>query len=218
VEFHGPSPFNQFLMPPIQGVMKLWVNASAPNLLMSVMSTRNHSPFGLVRFGSKMLCSFFSGAGVWRPVTIQKAPATDIGKPLLTTRPISFHCVCSSSKEGAAGAGHSPTAHRSTRREWHPGATNRTPKMGRHRKTAAEMQAETRAEDLAGFERQRQRRRDRVIAEFGADPQAMADEILRYRHCVLQMGDAIGWTRQGESFIAMIGRRKPAVTETAEAT
>jgi hypothetical protein len=88
--------------------------------------------------------------------------------------------------------------------------------MGRHRKTAAEMQTETRAEDLAEFQRQRQRRRNRVIAEF-ADPQAMADEILRYRHCVLQMGDAIGWMRQGESFVAMMGR-KPAVTETAEAT
>jgi hypothetical protein len=44
-----------------------------------------------------------------------------------------------------------------------------------------------------------------VITEFDAgDPEAtmhaMVSEILRYRHCVRQLADAIGWTSTGAPF------------------
>ena len=50
-----------------------------------------------------------------------------------------------------------------------------------------------------------QRQRVMVITEFDAgDPEAtmhaMAAEILRYRHCMRQLTDAIGWTSTGAPF------------------
>jgi hypothetical protein len=39
-----------------------------------------------------------------------------------------------------------------------------------------------------------------MIRKFGGDPHALAAEILRYRHSLKQMADAIDWTRQGAPF------------------
>jgi hypothetical protein len=68
--------------------------------------------------------------------------------------------------------------------------------------------AQRRAQHFAEFKRERekeeQERRDRVIAEFNGDPQAMAAEILRYRRDLAQMAEAIDWMKQGAPF-AMIG-------------
>jgi hypothetical protein len=48
-----------------------------------------------------------------------------------------------------------------------------------------------------------QQRRDRVIAEFGGDPQAMADEVLRLRHGMAQLGRAIDWLKRGAPCIVI---------------
>jgi hypothetical protein len=57
------------------------------------------------------------------------------------------------------------------------------------------------AQNLAEVGRQRehgeQRRRDRVVAEFGGDPNGMAEAIMRYRHALKQLADAIDWIRRG---------------------
>jgi hypothetical protein len=57
--------------------------------------------------------------------------------------------------------------------------------------------AERRAQQFVEFKREReqeeQERRAQVIAEFNGDPQAMATEILRCRHGLAQIADAIGW-------------------------
>src|SRR5262249_33168685 len=67
-------------------------------------------------------------------------------------------------------------------------------------------------ERLAECRRQRdeeeRRQRVMVITEFDAgDPEAtmhaMAAEILRYRHCVRQLADAIGWTNARAPFVVM---------------
>jgi hypothetical protein len=72
-----------------------------------------------------------------------------------------------------------------------------------------QMAKKQRAEQWAEHRRQREEedRRQRVtlITEFDAgDPEAtmhaMATEILRYRHCVRQLADAIGWTSIGAPF------------------
>jgi hypothetical protein len=48
---------------------------------------------------------------------------------------------------------------------------------------------------------------DRVVAEFGGDPNAMAQEILRYRHAEAQLASAIAWVQKGAPF-AIIGPGK----------
>jgi hypothetical protein len=45
-----------------------------------------------------------------------------------------------------------------------------------------------------------QEHRDQVIAEFDGDPNAMADEILRYRHSLALVARAIDWVRRGAPF------------------
>jgi hypothetical protein len=42
-----------------------------------------------------------------------------------------------------------------------------------------------------------------AIAEFGGDPQAMAAEILHYRHGVAQIAGATDWMRQGAPFVTI---------------
>jgi hypothetical protein len=72
-------------------------------------------------------------------------------------------------------------------------------------------------QNLAACRRQReqeeQQRRDQVVAEFGGDLNAMADEILRYRHGLAQVAEAIGWMKSGAPF-AMIPPG-PAMKKTA---
>jgi hypothetical protein len=68
------------------------------------------------------------------------------------------------------------------------------------RSTAAERRARHFAEHKHERKQEDQARRDQVIAEFGGDPNAMADEILRYRRGVAQLEEAIGWARQGAPF------------------
>ena len=50
---------------------------------------------------------------------------------------------------------------------------------------------------MAEEDRQNQ---DRVIAEFGGDAAAMADEILRYRRVLKHLAQAVAWAAQGEPF------------------
>jgi hypothetical protein len=45
-----------------------------------------------------------------------------------------------------------------------------------------------------------QQRRGDVIADFGGDLHAMAEEILRYRRAAMQFGAAIDWVRAGVPF------------------
>jgi hypothetical protein len=52
-------------------------------------------------------------------------------------------------------------------------------------------------------EREQQRARDRVVAEFAGDPQRLADEVLRLRTGVDRLAEAIGWLQAGQPF-AMI--------------
>jgi hypothetical protein len=52
-------------------------------------------------------------------------------------------------------------------------------------------------------EREQQRERDQVVAEFAGDPQRLADEILRLRRGIYQVGEAIEWLKTGRPF-AMI--------------
>jgi hypothetical protein len=42
--------------------------------------------------------------------------------------------------------------------------------------------------------------RDQVVAEFGADPQRLADEILRHRRVLKHLVQALAWAAQGEPF------------------
>jgi hypothetical protein len=60
-----------------------------------------------------------------------------------------------------------------------------------------------RAEYSEEREREEERRRNQVLAEFGDDSWRMADEILRLRHGLAQLADAIGWMKSGAPF-AMI--------------
>jgi len=57
--------------------------------------------------------------------------------------------------------------------------------------------AERRAEER---ERQQERQRDQVLAEFGDDSWRMADEILRLRHGLAQLAEAIDWMKKGAPF------------------
>jgi hypothetical protein len=49
-------------------------------------------------------------------------------------------------------------------------------------------------------EHEEQERRDAVIAEFGGDLQALADEILRYRHSLALVARTIDWMQRGAPF------------------
>jgi hypothetical protein len=59
------------------------------------------------------------------------------------------------------------------------------------------------AEFARQHEQEEQERRDRVIAEFNSDLQAMATEILRYRHAVVQIADAVSWMQAGAPFATL---------------
>jgi hypothetical protein len=69
--------------------------------------------------------------------------------------------------------------------------------------TAAERRAQHFAEHKQQREQKDQARRDQVIAKFNNDPQAMAAEILRCRHGLAQVADAIDWMQAGAPFITM---------------
>jgi hypothetical protein len=61
------------------------------------------------------------------------------------------------------------------------------------------------AEQRRQHEEEERRQRVMVITEFDAGHaeatlHAMAGEILRYRHCVRQLADVIGWTSAGALF------------------
>jgi hypothetical protein len=49
-------------------------------------------------------------------------------------------------------------------------------------------------------EQDEQRDRDQVVAEFGGDPQAMADEILRLRHGMSLLAKGVDWVKSGAPF------------------
>src|SRR5262249_15306910 len=65
--------------------------------------------------------------------------------------------------------------------------------------------AQNLAESRQRREQEERQRRNQVIAEFGADPQAMADEILRYRHGLKQLADAVDLMQRGVPFFAIVG-------------
>jgi len=50
------------------------------------------------------------------------------------------------------------------------------------------------------YEQERQQQRAAVIAEFAGDTDAMAAEILCYRHVLNQLADAIAWAQAGAPF------------------
>jgi len=49
-------------------------------------------------------------------------------------------------------------------------------------------------------EREEQRQRDQVIAEFGGDMHAMAAEMVRLRRGLAQVAEAIDWMKRGAPF------------------
>jgi hypothetical protein len=53
-------------------------------------------------------------------------------------------------------------------------------------------------------ERDEQRNRDQIVAEFGGNPQAMVDEILRYRRGLVQLVDAVDLMQRGAPFFAIL--------------
>ena len=59
------------------------------------------------------------------------------------------------------------------------------------------MRAPDRLARMAEEDRQNQ---DRILAEFGDDPRAMADEILRHRRVLKHLAQALAWAEQGEPF------------------
>ena len=76
---------------------------------------------------------------------------------------------------------------------------------GRHnidpmRATAAERRARQFIEHARQRESEEQARRDRVIAEFNGDLQALAAEVLRHRHGVDQLARALNWVQRGAPF------------------
>jgi hypothetical protein len=67
----------------------------------------------------------------------------------------------------------------------------------------AERQAKHWAEFRRQCEQEEQQRCHEVIAEFGGDPHAMADAILRYRYALKQLAEAINWARQGAPVVVV---------------
>ena len=59
------------------------------------------------------------------------------------------------------------------------------------------MRAPDRLARMAEEDRQNQ---DRILAEFGDDPRAMADEILRHRLVLKHLAQAVAWAAQGKPF------------------
>jgi hypothetical protein len=83
--------------------------------------------------------------------------------------------------------------------------------------------AQRRAQRFAEFKRQReqeeQEHRDTVIAEFRADPRAMADEIRRLRRGLAQMAKVVGWMQVGRPFTVIgPGPASPARRDNSERT
>jgi hypothetical protein len=70
--------------------------------------------------------------------------------------------------------------------------------------TATQRQVRHFAEFRRRHEQEAQERRHQVIAEFNGDLQAMAAQILRYRHGVAQMAGAINWLQQGAPCAAFV--------------
>jgi hypothetical protein len=64
----------------------------------------------------------------------------------------------------------------------------------------SERQAQALAELRCRREQDEQRDRDQVVAEFGGNPQAMADEILRYRNGLSLLAKGIDWMKLGAPF------------------
>ena len=63
------------------------------------------------------------------------------------------------------------------------------------------------AQNLAVHRQQREQeehRRDQVTVEFGGNPQAMADEILRLRYGLAQVAEAINWMKLGAPFVMLL--------------
>jgi hypothetical protein len=73
-------------------------------------------------------------------------------------------------------------------------------------------------QDLAECRRRREQGeqcdRDRVIAEFGGDPQRLADEILRHRCVFKHLAQALAWAAQGEPFGLMRAAGVPSLHES----
>ena len=60
---------------------------------------------------------------------------------------------------------------------------------------------QTVAETLTAYKQSRELERDAIISEFNGDSRQLAAEILRYRHAVRQIADAVGWIR--DAFVAL---------------
>jgi hypothetical protein len=75
--------------------------------------------------------------------------------------------------------------------------------MKKPKETADERRARHTREYIQKHKLEERQRRDAIIAEFSDDKDRMADEILRYRHCVRQLTDALDWINLGASFIAL---------------
>ena len=69
---------------------------------------------------------------------------------------------------------------------------------------ARERLAQNFAELRCRREQDEQRDRDQVLAEFGGNLQAMADEILRYRRGLVQLADAIDLLQRGAPVFAIL--------------
>jgi hypothetical protein len=65
---------------------------------------------------------------------------------------------------------------------------------------ARDRQAQNLAELRCRREQERTQNQDQVIAEFGGDLRAIADEILRLRRGLAQIADAIDWMKAGAPF------------------
>jgi len=67
--------------------------------------------------------------------------------------------------------------------------------------------AERRAREAVERKRERERAeqqcREKVIAEFSGDLQAMADEILRFQSGLAQLGGAVDWLKRGAPCIVI---------------
>src|SRR5215469_5457214 len=58
-------------------------------------------------------------------------------------------------------------------------------------------------------ERTKQQARDRIVAEFSGNPQALAAEILRYRESLRRLIEACKWTEQGDPWRIIAPYWKP---------
>jgi hypothetical protein len=75
---------------------------------------------------------------------------------------------------------------------------------------------------IESYREKRERERDRVIAEFGASAQALADEVIYLRRTVANVAKAVGWAQAGAPF-GVVGpgpywQPRRAATDTREVT